>query len=35
VVLLTVAEVPRQHRAARDDGSDERGEERLRRRIHT
>ena len=34
-VLLTVADVPRQHGAAGDDGADERGEKRLRRRIHT
>ncbi len=34
-VLLAVAEVPGEHRTAGDDGSDERGEKRLRRRIHS
>ena len=34
-VLLTVADVPREHGSAGDDGADERGEKRLRRRIHT
>ena len=34
-VLLAVAEVPSEHRTAGDDGSDERGEKRLRRRIHS
>ena len=33
-VLLAVADVPREHRAAGDDGADDRGEERLERRIH-
>ena len=32
--LLAVADVPGQHRATGDDGADERGEERLQRRIH-
>jgi phosphate transport system protein len=35
VSLLAVADVPREHRAASYDGPDDRGEERLRRRIHT
>ena len=34
-VLLAVADVPREHGTAGDDGPDERGEKRLRRRIHT
>ena len=34
-VLLAVADVPGEHGAAGDDGPDERGEERLRRRIHS
>ena len=33
-VLLAVADVPGEHRAAGDDGADDRGEERLERRIH-
>ena len=33
-VLLAVADVPREHGSAGDDGADDRGEKRLRRRIH-
>ena len=32
--LLAVADVPREHGSAGDDGSEDRGEERLRRRVH-
>ena len=34
-VLLAIREVPREHRAARHEGTEQPGEERLRRRIHT